>query len=420
MVADLDVVGLRRLFHRHPETAFTEFWTSTTIAAELRRLGWAVRTGTDVLDLAAVPALPDDDERARAAERALAWGADPVLVEDVRSGATAVVADLHGNRPGPTTALRVDIDALPLTESTASGHAPVREGFRAADDAAMHACGHDGHIAIGLDVARRLTDRDFPGTVRLLVQPAEEGGRGAAAMLAAGVLDGVDQLYAIHLGLGLPSGTVAPAHSFFANVKLHAVFHGRQAHAAAAPEQGRHALLAAAGATVGLHALPRFSTADTRLNVGMLHGGTAPNIIPASAELRMELRATDGAVCDELERRARQVITAAGDAQDVGVEIHRIGAATTAHADLRAAALVQRVAERLEGVQVLGGHRAGVSDDATVLMRAVQDTGGLACYLVLGSASPAPHHSPDFDIDESSLAMGADVLEGVVRQADTA
>lgn len=419
-LGNLDVVALRRLFHAHPETAFTELWTSTTIAARLRELGYTVTSGPAATDLSGTAALPTESERSAAAARALAWGADPAGVHEIAAGHTGVVADLAGDRPGPVVAFRFDIDALPLAESRRSGHRPFAGGFASSSPGVMHACGHDGHIAAGLDLARRLADRRFPGSVRLIFQPGEEGGRGARAMLAAGVADRVDRLYALHVGLGLDVGTVAAATiGFFANSKLRVTWSGVQAHAAAAPEAGRHALLAAATATLGLHALPRFSAADTRVNVGVLSGGTAPNIVPSHAEMLLELRATDGAVCEELDRRARAVLDAAGAAHGVTVGVESIGAATTAPCDTDA---VTRVVAAAKGVPAVTGirtrHQAGVSDDATWLMRAVQDAGGIATYLTVGCSSPAPHHNPEFDIDERCLPIAADVLEAVARTPD--
>ncbi len=397
-----------------------ELWTSTLIAAELRRLGYAVTSGPDAIDLAHTAGLPTEEERLRAAERALGWGADPLSVSRVMSGHTGVVADLTGDRSGPTAAFRFDIDALPLAEARKPEHGPYTGGFASQAPGAMHACGHDGHIAIGLELAKRLADQRFPGRVRLIFQPAEEGGRGAKAMLAAGVVEGVDRLYALHLGLGLGVGAVAAETvGFFANTKLKVVWSGVQAHAAAAPELGRHALLAAATATLGLHALPRFSAADTRINVGVLRGGTAPNIVPSHAEMLLELRATDGDVCDELDRRARAVLHAAGSAHGVAVDVESTGGATTAPCDGDAVARVAAAARSVASVtDVLTGHQAGVSDDATWLMRAVQDAGGTATYLVVGCSSPAPHHNPEFDLDERCLPIAADVLDAVARDAD--
>ena len=412
-----EVVGLRRLFHARPEPAFTEVWTAATVAGELRRLGYRVTAGAEAMDGSLVPMPPGADTLAEAAERARTWGAGDADLAAVRDGSTAVIAEREGDRPGPTVAVRVDMDALPLRESHEPGHAPAREGFVSVHDGFMHACGHDGHVAIGLDLARRLADGAFPGRVRLLFQPAEEGGRGARAMLGRHAVDGVDRLYAIHLGLGLPSGTVAAGtHGFFATAKLRITFTGRQAHASAAPEEGRNALLAAASATLGLHALPRFAAADTRVNVGVLRAGTAPNIVAAHAELLAELRSPDGGVCDELERRARAVLDGAATAHGVEVAVERIGASTTADCDPGIVATVAAAASGVPGVTAVADtHPIGASDDATLLMRAVQERGGEATYIGFGASSPAPHHSPEFDIDEASLPIAVSTLERAIR-----
>ncbi|HEY3687865.1 MAG TPA: amidohydrolase [Streptosporangiaceae bacterium] len=414
-----DVTELRRVFHARPESAFTEMWTSATVAAELRRLGYRVRTGPDAMDVSLVPALPEPGALAAAGDRAREWGAAAADLDAVRRGHTAVIADLDGDRPGPSVAVRVDMDALPLRESAAQEHAPARGGFASAHDGFMHACGHDAHVAIGLALARRLAGRGFPGRVRLLFQPGEEGGRGARAMLGAGAVDDVDRLYAIHVGLGLPSGTIAAGtHGFFATAKLRVTFTGRQAHASAAPEEGRNALLAAASATLGLHALPRFGAADTRVNVGVLHAGTAPNIVAAHAELLAELRSPDGGVCEELERRARAVLDGAATAHGVAVEVERIGASTTADCDPGPVRAVAEAARGVPGVAAVADtHPIGASDDATLLMRAVQANGGEAAYVGIGASSPAPHHSPEFDIDETCLPIAVATLERTISAA---
>lgn len=235
-------------------------------------------------------------------------------------------------------------------------------------------------------------------------------------MLGAGAVDGVDRLYAIHLGLGLPSGTVAAGtQGFFATAKLRITFTGRQAHASAAPEEGRNALLAAASATLGLHALPRFGAADTRVNVGVLRAGTAPNIVAAHAELLAELRSPSGDVCEELERRTRAVLDGAALAHGVEVAVERIGHSTTADCDPAAVAAVAGAARGVPGVTyVEDAHPIGASDDATLLMRAVQENGGEATYAGFGASSPAPHHSPEFDIDESSLPIAVATLERAI------
>lgn len=414
----MDVVERRRQLHRLPEVGFCEFHTSWVVVCELDRLGYQLRWGSAAMDLSAVRGLPEPAELEHAKDRAVALGADPRLVGELDGGGTAVVARLVGSRPGPVTALRFDMDALPVEESDDPEHAPRRLGFRSQHPGQMHACGHDGHVAIGLALAERLADRDFGGELRLIFQPAEEGGRGAAPLVAAGVCADVDRLVCLHLGLGLPVGHIAAGSvGFFANAKLKVLFEGVPAHAAASPELGRNALLGAATALLNIHGLPRFSTADTRVNVGVLRGGTAANIVAARAEMMVETRSTDGSVNEELNRRVHEIVKHAAAMHELQVRIDTIGGATTASCDRALVdAFVHAARSMPSDLQVVDDHDVRVSDDATLLMRSVQSHGGLATYLVVGASSPGPHHSSTFDIDERALPLAVDLLETYLRK----
>jgi aminobenzoyl-glutamate utilization protein A len=411
------VVALRRDVHQHPELGFTEIRTAASVIAELTAAGWSVRYGRSVGDVRGLAGLPDSAVLSAAVSRALSAGVDDDLVSALRDGQTAVVADLDGDRPGPTVALRFDMDALPILESTAAEHFPAAHGFRSAYDGIMHACGHDGHVAIGVAVARLLADRRFPGRVRLLFQPAEEGVRGARAMAAAGAVDGVSVFYATHLGMGLPVAAVAAATTGrFATGKFLARFVGRAAHASGSPESGRNALVAAATAALNVQALPRFAAADTRVNVGRLVAGTAANIVAADAEMAFEVRSTDSAVLAELVRRCGLICSGAAAAQEVSCSVVETGRAGAAPCDagpvaavLAAAAGVESVSDVFEEWPALG------SDDATLFMAEVQGAGGAATYLGVGGGDIAPHHSALFDVDERALVVAVDVLERLVR-----
>ncbi|WP_406312007.1 amidohydrolase [Streptosporangium sp. NBC_01639] len=409
-----DAAAVRRDLHAHPELGFTEIRTAARVDTALRSLGWTVRSGSEVFDATGLPGLPEASVLEHSAGRALAEGVPEELVARFSGGHTAVVADLHGNRPGRRVALRFDMDALPITEASADDHRPHRQGFASGHPGVMHACGHDGHVAIGLALAAALSTRDFPGSVRLLFQPAEEGVRGAQPMVAAGACADVDVLLAIHLAFGLPSGLLAPAATeLIATSKYLVRFTGREAHAAKAPEQGRNALLAAATATLNLHALPRFAGAVTRVNVGRLQAGVAANVIAGAAELAYETRADTAEVAGELARRAELVVRAAAEMHEVEVELIRTGYATAATTDPVVAAALTSAAGGL--AEVCATHPLGASDDASLLMRAVQESGGVAGYAIVGSDSPGPPHSPRFDVDEEVLPVAVSWLERAVQ-----
>lgn len=415
-----ELVALRRRFHRHAELPFLEVYTAATVLEALEPLGGVLRTGRDAMHPEAVADYPDQDQRQEAVARAVAAGADPATAQRLGESGTAVVAEFTGDRPGPTWAIRFDMDALPIIESTEGRHLPAAQGFRC-DAGTMHACGHDGHTAIGVQLARWLSAGDFPGKVRLLFQPAEEGARGAAAMIPAGVLDGVDRFLGLHLGNSLPTGTmVGTAVDLQATIKYEATFRGVAAHAAGGPQHGRNALAAAASATIHLLGLSRSSDGITNVNVGTLHAGSATNIIPDLAQLTGEVRSDVEAVCADLYRGVQRVLGAAADMYGTQVESRVTAQSTTLDSDSVLVDEVLAVARTIAGDRpVLRTAPLSASDDASLLAAHVQAAGGLSSYLLVGSGNPAPHHNPLFDIDESSLPLAVDWLQAIVQGGGT-
>ncbi|MHB8618766.1 MAG: amidohydrolase [Chloroflexota bacterium] len=414
----VDVVALRRDFHRHAELGIEEFWTASRVIGELRRLGYTVRFGAEAQDAQARRGVPPPDELAAARDRAIGEGADAALVKAMDGGLTAVVATLGGGKPGPVVGFRFDMDALPVEESADPEHLPALHGFASQHRGAMHACGHDGHTAIGLALAERLAGRDLDGTLVLIFQPAEEGSRGARSMVARGVVDGIDRLFCMHLGTGAPTGEVCGgSHDHFATSKLRVRFTGLATHAGA-PEKGRNALLGAATALLNIHALPRFSTSDTRVNVGLLEGGTASNIIARNAHMVVETRARVADVNQELERRVRQIVAGAAAMHDLDHEVTLVGEASTIRCDEELVDVVLDEARHVPGfTSFQRSHVAIGSEDASLLMQRVQERGGKATYMVVGSTTAAPHHSDLFDIDEAALPLAVGLLERVALRS---
>ena len=241
-----ELCALRERFHRTPELGNREFHTAEAIESYLHDLGIPTERVTE----------------------------------------TAVVGRLTGGRPGPIAALRADMDALPLTEATGAAFASEVPGV-------MHACGHDVHLAAALGAARLLADRreSLPGSVVFLFQPDEEGDGGAARMIEAGGLDGVDAVFGAHVDPALPLGTVGVKYGKFyaASDMFRITLTGRSCHGAER-EKGVDALAAAAALVPALLALPDRMADRSVVNVGTLHAGTAGNIVPGTAELTGILR----------------------------------------------------------------------------------------------------------------------------------
>ena len=214
-----DLVACRRDFHKYAETGWLEMRTSSIIARKLTELGYEVLTGDQVCKKDARMGVPSDEVLEQQYQRAVEQGADPEFVQRTRGGMTGVIGILRCGE-GPTVAMRFDIDALGVIEETDADHLPAREGFGSVNPGFMHACGHDGHATIGLGVARVLMAiRDqLHGTVKLIFQPAEEGVRGAKAIVENGHLDGVQYLIGSHITDKKPDdpATVIPGSLRFA------------------------------------------------------------------------------------------------------------------------------------------------------------------------------------------------------------
>ena len=420
MDLDLDLIALRRDFHQHPEVGFTEFRTASKVVEVLQSLGYDVIYGQDAMDGASRRGLPDEDVLNKAYERALKDGANPDILKNMQGGYTAVIGVLNGKNAGPTVGFRFDMDALPILESETSDHLPAASGFRSVYEGNMHACGHDGHTSIGLGLAQKLTDKAFNGTVKLIFQPAEEGVRGAYSIVNKGMLDDVNTLFCHHLGTNVPSGEVHGGSSgFLATTKLAAYFYGESSHAGATPEKGRNALLGAATALLNIHALPRFSSSDTRVNVGVLEGGKAANIIPDSSKMIIETRAESEEVNTDLEKRVRTIIAHSAGMHGLDYKIETIGGAIPISCDQELVDLVVQEAETMNAFSsvkpVIYSNSLG-SEDASFMIRRVQENGGQGTYIKIGSNIPAPHHHPKFDIDEAMLKPAVDLFYKLAKR----
>jgi aminobenzoyl-glutamate utilization protein A len=409
------LVELRRDLHRHPEPAWCEFWTTARIVEELERTDLdELHLGEDVVDSDARMAVPGAETLGEWRDRALDAGADPDLVERMAGGHTGAVAVLERGE-GPTVGLRVDIDGLPRAESEAEDHVPAREGFRS-ETPAMHACGHDAHATFGVGVLEAVADSDFAGTFKLFFQPAEEQLGGGKAVAESGHLDDVDYLLAVHIGLDHPTGeVVAGVDGFLANWGFEAAFTGAAAHAGGRPNEGRNAVQAVAAAVQNLYAIPRHEAGKTRVNAGRVEAGTASNIIAEQAVLEGEVRGETTELKEYMVERAERVLSAAATMHDCEVEVEPVSDAPSAESDQAVVDVAYETADGVEGItDRLERDALGGSEDATYLMRRVQQAGGQAAFVGVGTDHPGGHHTATFDVDEDSLPVGVEWLTRTV------
>jgi len=367
------LIAWRRDLHMHPEPAFEEQRTSGIVAEHLKRLGYRVQTGV---------------------------------------AKTGVIGVLEGKRPGPVVMLRFDMDALPITEETGAEYASQVQGY-------MHACGHDGHVAIGMAMAELLASRrdEMDGTAKLLFQPAEESGRGADAMVQEGALENPhpDVFLATHVWNGKLVGTVdvTPGPVMAAAEKWTCTIHGRGGHGAL-PHAAVDPIVAAAQAVSALQTVVsrNVNPLDTAVvTVGSIHGGDAFNVIPPYVEMSGTVRTYQPATREMVMRRVQEVIEGVAAACGANAEIENIPLTPAVINDPQVSEVVRQAAEATVGAErVTSGERTMGSEDAAFFM---EQTPG--CFFFVGGANPAkgldaPHHNPRFDFDEEALVIGLAVL----------
>ncbi|MDO8538956.1 MAG: amidohydrolase [Opitutaceae bacterium] len=413
------LVAWRRDFHAHPELGFCEYRTAARVCDVLAAVpGCKLRVGREVMTESARMGAPAPEDAAVARAEAIAAGANPKWVDAMGDGLTGVVAEWTFPRPGPTLAFRVDMDALPVTESVATTHAPARSGFISGRPGRMHACGHDGHTSIGLGLAQLVARRGakWGGRLRIIFQPAEEGCAGAASMVEAGVVKDVDYFVAGHLGTAADETGLVSCGStgFLATTKLDVTLRGVAAHAGMKPHEGRNALLAAATLTLQLHAITRHGAGDSRVNVGQLIAGSGRNIIADHAELKLEVRGSNTEINEFMTAEARRIIAATAAMHDVQATVKVVGAAQGAKCDAALKQIVAGAARSLPPTKrVVDSLEMPGSEDASCFMNAVQARGGQATYLLIGSRLTAGHHHPTFDFDEASLLHGVELYAAI-------
>lgn len=412
-----DLIETRRFYHKIAEPGWMEFETTINIIMDLKKLGVSdIKYGKKIHKENLIFGRPSP-ERIKAYTESLRIKED-FDISEILMGYTGLIATIDTEKPGKTFSFRFDIDAMPIKESDDKFHKPFREGFASENPRAMHACGHDGHLSMGIFLAKWILENknNLSGKYILIFQPGEEGLRGAKSLSESEYIHDIDYFFAGHLGMGLPSGKVGVGTTgFLASTKLDAIFKGHSSHAAALPEEGKNANLAAASALLNLETLAQHSKGMARINVGVIRGGRVRNAISDKAVLELETRGASDEVNNFLVTRAIQVIKGASIQYDLDYEVKIAGSAPSIIKP--ANKFYQEINKMLEekGFDTIKNPDFKASEDVCYYINKVNSEGGFAIHFIFGSDLAAGHHNKAFDFDEKSLEMGLEVYKNCIK-----
>lgn len=413
-----DLIKFRRDLHSYPEIGWMEIRTTYMIYKELIELDCRLILGKDVGDKETKMGLPSEEELKNAYDFALKNGVTKDFAEKVKDGNTGLIA-VFENGEGPTLAMRFDIDALPLQESLSNEHYPSKNGFESKNHGVMHACGHDGHAAIGVGVAKVINKfkDDFKGTIKLIFQPAEEGVRGAKSIVEKGHLDHVEYFLASHItnNRGYEDYDLFPGSGgALATTKLDVEFFGKSSHAGGSPENGNNAILGAATSIMNLYSIPRHSKGVSRINVGLVNSGSGRNIIADYAKLLIETRGKDTEINNYMKSYALNIVEGAAKMHNLKYKISVEGEANSFESDMEIIKIIGEVASQLnfkptpKARMELGG-----SEDVSYMIERVQENHGFASFIRILTNTAGEVHNSLFDFDEEVLFKGVSIFSSL-------
>jgi amidohydrolase len=376
------VIADRRHLHQHPELGFQEHKTAAFITERLTSLG----------------------------------------VEDIRTGIakTGVTGLIRGTGNGPgagkVVMLRADMDALPIHEDN-------DVEYRSQNDGVMHACGHDSHVSMLLGTTRMLVDnRDrFAGTVKVLFQPAEEGGGGARMMVAEGALQDpeVHATFGIHIWQGIDLGVVTAREGVSMvgadGFQIH--INGRGGHGAA-PNRCVDPIVVGSAIVNALQTVisrEKDPTVPGVVTIGSFRSGEAFNVIPDTADLTGTIRTVSAEQGDAVKARLEALVTGVASAMGATAEVSFSFGAPAVINDPEMTKIVRQAAAEVVGPEnSIEGALMPVSEDYSLFLNEVP-----GCFFFVGSRNEARgltwgHHHQKFDIDEAAMAIGIETMTRTV------
>ena len=371
------IIKIRRDIHKHPELSFQEFRTAKLVSDSLKKFGLEV---------------------------------------DENIGKTGVVGILKGARPGKTIAFRADMDALPIQETSDLSYKSVNDGV-------MHACGHDAHTAMLLVAAEILSKNieQISGKIKFIFQPAEEGFGGAKFMIDDGALEGVEEIYGLHVWnyqesgtIGLKSGPVMAAAD-----KFEIIINGIGGHGAA-PQGTVDCVVVSSYLIQSLQTIVSRNTNpidSTAITIGQINGGYNFNIIADKVILKGTARSYTEENRLMIKKRLQEIINGTESMFNAKIELIYEDGYPPVINDIAATKKLSRIANKIVGNKLISPYLSMGGEDFSYFAQKVP-----GCFFFLGTMpdgkdiTSTPHHCSHFDIDEDSMVIGTSVFVELALQ----
>ena len=371
------IIKIRRDIHKHPELSFQEFRTAKLVSDSLKKFGLEV---------------------------------------DENIGKTGVVGILKGARPGKTIAFRADMDALPIQETSDLSYKSVNDGV-------MHACGHDAHTAMLLVAAEILSKNieQISGKIKFIFQPAEEGFGGAKFMIDDGALEGVEEIYGLHVWnyqesgtIGLKSGPVMAAAD-----KFEIIINGIGGHGAA-PQGTVDCVIVSSYLIQSLQTIVSRNTNpidSTAITIGQINGGYNFNIIADKVILKGTARSYTEENRLMIKKRLQEIINGTESMFNAKIELIYEDGYPPVINDIAATKKLSRIANKIVGNKLISPYLSMGGEDFSYFAQKVP-----GCFFFLGTMPDGkdkmstPHHCSHFDIDEDSMVIGTSVFVELALQ----
>ncbi|MFR3736242.1 amidohydrolase [Anaerococcus obesiensis] len=409
-----ELIRLRRHFHKYAEPAWMEFLTTAKIIEELKNYNLDLYYGKEIYF----------NKRMGLPEKSILESyknsisiSDIEKKEEILDSYTGLIAVLDTKKIGPNIGFRFDIDANELCESNSLGHLPNILNFSSKNSFAMHACGHDAHMSIGIELAKILASniKKLKGKIIFIFQPAEEGVRGAYSLMNNPIIDKLDYLAGMHIGMDVKSGEIGVgSHGFLATKKIDIIFKGKASHAGASPEKGHNALLAASSAVLNFNSLAQHSMGEARINVGKLNAGSGRNIIANKAKIEMEIRGENDHIISYLYDGVNRIVEGSAISYDCSYEIEIKGQAPSLISYDEEFIKNLRNYYKEKSYKLVDANLKG-SEDIAYLLNEVRKAGGKTVHFILGSNLKDSHHSEEFDINEKDMLRGVNLMVDFVK-----